>query len=97
MRRVLVIDDDASSRAHLISTLKQNRLRIVGEAATSKLPLVIARTTRPEIILMVVGLPDIDDIKAAWQMMRLQPLSIVLLTSHYDAATVEHAKQAGVW
>ena len=96
MRRVLVVDDDANSRAHLISTLKQSGYEIVGKAATGKSSLVIAGATRPEIILMAVGLPDIDGIEAAWQMMQPQPLPIVLLTSHYDAATVARAKQAGV-
>ena len=96
MRRVLVIDDDASSRDNLTSTLKQSGYEIVGEAATGKLALVVARTPRPEIILMAVGLPDIDGIKAAWQMMQVPPLPIVLLTSRYDATSVERAKQAGV-
>ncbi|TMA85493.1 MAG: ANTAR domain-containing protein [Deltaproteobacteria bacterium] len=29
-------------------------------------------------------------------MMHAQPLPVVLITSHYDAATIERAKQAGV-
>jgi response regulator NasT len=45
---------------------------------------------------MAVGLPDIDGIQAASDMMRAQPLPVVLITSHYDAATIERAKQAGV-
>jgi len=45
---------------------------------------------------MAVGLPDIDGIQAATDMMRAQPLPVVLITSHYDAATIERAKQAGV-
>jgi len=45
---------------------------------------------------MAVGLPDIDGIDAARDLMRAQPLPIVLITSHYDAATIERAKQAGV-
>ena len=96
MRRVLVIDDHTRSRAHLVTTLKERGYELVGEAATGKLALVIARTAKPEIILMAVGLHDMDGIEAARQVMQLQPLPIVLLTSHYDAATVERAKQAGV-
>jgi two-component system, response regulator PdtaR len=45
---------------------------------------------------MAVGLPDIDGIQAASDMMRAQPLPVVLITSHYDAATIERAKLAGV-
>jgi len=96
MKRVLVIDDDAQSRAHVVTTLKQSRYELVGEAATGKLALVIARTARPEVMLMAVGLPDIGGIEAARQLMQVQPLPIVLLTGHHDAVTVERAKQAGV-
>lgn len=96
MRRVLIIDDHTRSRAHLVTTLKERGYELVGEATTGKLALVMARAARPEIILMAVGLPDMDGIEAARQLMQVQPLPIVLLTSHYDAATVERAKQAGV-
>jgi len=96
MRRVLVIDDDAQSRGHVLTTLKQSRYEIVGEATTGKLALVITRTARPEVVLMAVGLPDMDGIEAARQVMQVQPLPIVLLTSHHDSVTVERAKQAGV-
>jgi len=82
MRRVLVIDDHTRSRAHLVTTLKERGYELVGEAATGKLALVIARTAKPEIILMAVGLHDMDGIEAARQVMQLQPVRIVLVTSH---------------
>ena len=96
MRRVLVVDDHTPSRAHLVMTLTQSGYEIVGEGVSGKKALVIARTAKPEIIIMAVGLPDMDGIEAAREVMQLQPLPIVLLTSHCDAATVERAKQAGV-
>jgi response regulator NasT len=68
----------------------------VGEGVSGKKALVIARTAKPEIIIMAIGLPDMDGIEAAREVMRLQPLPIVLLTGHHDAVTVERAKQAGV-
>ena len=96
MRRVLIIDGHSPSRAHLVNTLKRIGYELVGEAATTRVALVIARASRPEIILMAVGLPDMDGIEAARQVMQFRTLPIVLLTSHSDAATVERAKQAGI-
>jgi response regulator NasT len=43
-----------------------------------------------------VGLPDLDGINAARNIMETTPLPIVLLTSHHDASTIERAKNAGV-
>jgi response regulator NasT len=57
---------------------------------------VLARASVPDVILMAVGLPDIDGIEAARDVMQSQPVPIVLITSHYDTATVERAKMAGI-
>jgi two-component system, response regulator PdtaR len=45
---------------------------------------------------MAVGLPDIDGIEAAQEIIHSKPLPIVLITSHCDDATIERAKGAGV-
>jgi two-component system, response regulator PdtaR len=60
------------------------------------LALVLARAAVPDVILMAVGLADIDGIEAARDVMKSQPLPIVLITSHFDPTTIERAKTAGV-
>jgi AmiR/NasT family two-component response regulator len=42
-----------------------------------------------------VGLPDLDGIQAARDLMRAKPTPIVLITSRYDPATVERATKSG--
>ena len=96
MRRVLVIDDHPPSRTHLVTILKDSGYEIAGEGASGKLALVLTRAAVPDVILMAVGLADIDGIEAARDVMQSQPAPIVLLTSHHDAATVERAKMAGI-
>jgi two-component system, response regulator PdtaR len=96
MRRVLVIDDHEPSRRHLVRTLTEAKYEIAGEGASGKSALTLARSAAPDVTIMAVGLPDMDGIEAAREMMRVQPLPIVLITSHYDTATIERAKQAGV-
>jgi response regulator NasT len=96
MRRVLVVDDHDPSRTRLIRTLKKCGYEIAGEAASGKVALVLARTAAPDVILMAVGLGDIDGIETARDMMQATPLPIILITSHYDAATIDRAKLAGV-
>jgi len=96
MRKVLVIDDHEPSRKHLVKILTEGRYEIAGEGASGKLAMAMAKNAAPDVILMAVGLSDIDGIEAARDMMRSQPLPVVLITSHYDPATIERAKQAGV-
>jgi response regulator NasT len=96
MRRVLVIDDHEPSRRHLVRTLTETKYEIAGEGSSGEAALRLARSAAPDVIVMAVGLPDMDGIEAAREMMRAQPVPIVLITSHYDTATIERAKQAGV-
>jgi AmiR/NasT family two-component response regulator len=95
-RRVLVIDDHLPSRAFLVKALNEKGFGVVGEGASGKGALKLAQATAPDVVLMSVGLPDIDGIYAAQNIIEENPLPIVLLTSHYDEDTVERAKGAGV-
>jgi AmiR/NasT family two-component response regulator len=96
MRRVLVIDDHEPSRRHLVRTLTEAKYEIAGEGASGESALRLAGSAAPDVVVIAVGLPDMDGIEAAREMMRAQPVPIVLITSHYDTATIERAKQAGV-
>jgi response regulator NasT len=95
MRRVLIIDDHEPSRKTLVNTLTQSGYRIAGEGATADTAVALTTTTIPDIVLMAVGLPGVDGIQASRNIMRAKPLPIVLITSHYDATTVERAAKSG--
>ena len=96
MRRVLVIDDHVPSRDNLKRALAASRCEVVGEGTSGRSALELASVTVPEVILMAVGLSDLDGIRAARKIMQAKPVPIILVSSHYDAETVERAKQAGV-
>lgn len=96
MRRVLVIDDHDPSRKNLTGALATGGYEVVGEGASGKTAVALVAATAPEIVLMAVGLHDVDGISTARKIMQTTPLPIVLLTSHYDTGTIERAKQAGV-
>lgn len=96
MRRVLVIDDHQPSRRHLAAILSSGGYEISGEGASGKAAVALAASAAPDVLLMAVGLPDVDGIETSRDLMRARPLPIVLITSHSDAATIERAKRAGV-
>ena len=95
-RRVLVIYDHLPSRNFLIKSLNERGFEVAGEGATGSKALELSLKTAPDVVLMSVGLPDIDGIHAAESIMEENPLPIVLITSHYDTETIERAKEAGV-
>ena len=96
MRKVLVIDDHAPSRQHLIDILRQDRHEIAGEERSGERALALARATKPDVLLMAVGLADRDGIEAAGEILENCRVPIILFTSHYDAETVARATKVGV-
>ncbi len=96
MRRVLVIDDHEPSRTNLVRVLAKSGFEVAGEGASGAGALELSLATNPEVILMAVGLADLDGIRAARRIMQTHPLPVILLTSHFDAVTIERAKRAGI-
>ena len=95
-RRVLVIDDHLPSKMFLIKALAKKGFNVVGESTSGKGAAELTKATLPDVILMAVGLPDVDGISVAREIMEESPLPIVLLTSHYEAENIERAKGSGV-
>lgn len=96
MRRVLVIDDHVPSRDKLKRALTASGCEVVGEGATGKGAAQLVSATLPDVILMAVGLSDLDGIRAARKIMQAKPAPVILVSSHYEAETVERAKRAGI-
>ena len=96
MRRVLVIDDHEPSRKNVFRVLAESGFEVAGEGASGGGALELSLATNPEVVLMAVGLADMDGIRAARRIMQAHPLPSILLTSHFDAVTIERAKRAGI-
>jgi two-component system, response regulator PdtaR len=94
--RVLVIDDHPPSKSSVTRALNEEGCDVVGEGTDGKTAVELVKIVSPDVVLMAVGLPDMDGISVARRIMAERPLPILLLTSHYDRATVEEAKKAGV-
>jgi AmiR/NasT family two-component response regulator len=94
--RVLVIDDHSPSRSLLTKTLNEGGFEVAGEGAKGSKALELCLKTAPDVVLLAVGLPDLDGIQVAKKIMEEKPTPIVLLTSRHDPKTIEAAKAAGV-
>lgn len=95
-RKVLIIDDHLPSRTFLARALHEEGCEVIGEAADARSAVHLVSTLSPDVILIAVGLPDMDGVSAARKIMEAKPLPIVLLTSHSEKDTVERAKTAGI-
>lgn len=84
--RILLVDDHAVVRSGLRMLLENERdVEIIGEAASAHEAMEAAKTLKPNVILMDIGLPDLSGIDATREIKKVVPNSaIVALTIHED-------------
>jgi DNA-binding NarL/FixJ family response regulator len=95
--RVLIVDDHHVVRRGLVFFLRtQKDLDIIGEAANGKEAVELAKSLKPDIILMDLVMPEMDGIQATKIIKQEQPdIKIMMLTSFSDQDHVIPALEAG--
>jgi CheY-like chemotaxis protein len=77
---VLVVDDHNGFRAFARRLLEASGLKVM-EAANGSEAIVIARSRRPDLVLLDVQLPDLDGFEVAQVLSHEEPPPVVVLTS----------------
>ncbi len=93
-RTILVIDDEPAIRKFLRVSLESQQYEVV-EALTGKDGIREAIGVRPDVIVLDMGLPDIDGIEVIQQIRSWSQVPIVVLTVKEDEATKIRALDAG--
>lgn len=95
--RVLIVDDQAPFRdvARLVVDLTDG-FEVVGESVTGEESVEMARTLKPDLILMDVNMPGIDGTEATRLILAEAAEVVVLLLSTYEPDEYEpRAAEAG--
>ena len=97
MIRIMLADDHAIVRDGLRLLLSaEPDLSVIEEASNGRDAVRIAKETRPDVIIMDIGMPELNGIDASGMIRQLSPNTQVIILSMYS--TGEHivrALQAG--
>ena len=95
--RILLVDDPPMVREGLVARLQAvPRVEVVGEAGDRAEALAVLARTRPAVVLMDVGLKDVNGIALGAEMLAAQPAVRLLMFSMYDNPEyVQRALTAG--
>jgi DNA-binding NarL/FixJ family response regulator len=95
--RVIIADDHPLYRSALTRIFEEHsEFEVVGQAADGREVLEFCRRLRPELVLMDLGMPDIDGLEATRALKRELPRTIVLvLTAYEDPQRLSEALEAG--
>jgi two-component system, NarL family, response regulator NreC len=95
--RVLLADDHQLMRSGVRLMLEREPdITVVGEAGDGREAVALAKTLKPEVVVMDIGMPNLNGIEAALQMTQHNPeLAVVMLSMHSDESYVLRALKAG--
>ena len=94
--RILIADDESLLRLDLKQTLESLGHTVIGEADNGETLLQLARTLRPDVIILDIMMPRTNGLEVAEIASKERLGAIIMLTAYSEAAIVERATRAGV-
>lgn len=95
--RILLVDDHELMRQGLRSILeREENVEIVGEASSGREAVALSRKVEPDVVVMDVGMKDLNGIDATRQIRSDLPrVRVIALSSHSDSRYVSAMLEAG--
>ncbi len=97
MRKILLVDDHEIMREGICALLRRHSdMEVVGQAADGRTALELMRQLHPDIVIMDIGMPNLNGIDATRQMIAENPhVKVMALSAHSDGAVVAKMIKAG--
>jgi DNA-binding NarL/FixJ family response regulator len=95
--RVVLVDDHPALRSGVRGVLERTSdIAVVGEAGSGAEALSILCSTAPDVVLLDIGLPDVDGISLLAEILRCGPeTKVVMLSCQTDETSVRMAVDGG--
>jgi DNA-binding NarL/FixJ family response regulator len=95
---VLLAEDHVVMRQGLCALLRATGgFQLVGEARHGREAVALARTLRPNVILMDIAMPVLNGLEATRRILKANPAArIIILSAHSEDLYLEHMAAAGV-
>jgi DNA-binding NarL/FixJ family response regulator len=96
--RILVADDHAIIRKGFRFVIQQQQdMEVIAEAADGREAVRLAEELEPDVVVIDIGMPQLNGIDAAEQITRRNPRTrVIILSVHSDETYIVRALNAGV-
>jgi CheY-like chemotaxis protein len=93
--KVLVVDDEPEIRQILVEFLSR-RGYDVSMASGGAEAVAVVRTSRPDLVLLDVAMPEMDGVETLRRIVAIQPaLSVIMVTANADIGTTSRLLALG--
>lgn len=82
---MLIVDDNAAFRTAARAVLEAGGYRVVAEAGSGAAALAQAASVQPDVVLLDIGLPDMDGFSVCRELRVAVPAAVIVLCSVRDA------------
>jgi two-component system, NarL family, response regulator LiaR len=94
--RVAIVDDHGIVRQGLRALLTRTGIEVVGEADSGASGIELARTQKPDVLLLDIRMKDIDGLQALPQIKAVSPrTSVIMLTTYANPGYLARAISGG--
>lgn len=95
--KILIVEDHKLMRVGLKSLFEDfPEINIIGEAQSGKDALEMIRMSKPDVVLMDIGLPDMNGIEATKKILsQFEDVKVIMLTSHISESEILDSLAAG--
>ncbi len=94
--RVVIAEDEPITRTDIKEMLAEEKIVTVGECGDGATAVNLARSLKPDLIIMDIKMPVMSGIEAAKLLNKEKIAPVMLLTAHSQSHLIEEAKNAGV-
>ncbi len=94
MSAILLVEDDPALRRALRTSLRSRDFDVL-EAATGEDAIVLAADRRPHVVILDLGLPDVDGIDVLRRLRAFSEVPVIVLTARDDQSEKVRSLDAG--
>jgi two-component system, OmpR family, KDP operon response regulator KdpE len=91
---ILLVEDDPALRRALRTTLRSRDFEVL-EAATGESAIVVAADQRPDVVILDLGLPDLDGLQVLRQIRAFSDVPVIVLTARDEQSEKVRSLDAG--
>lgn len=95
-KRIVIAEDETLIRMNLRQALVEQGYIVVGEAGDGASAINLARSLKPDLVVMDIKMPRLDGIDASNVLLQERVAPVVLLTAHNGPEYINRARAAGV-